>query len=222
MTSTCGCAPPAGQARSPRTSHPLPHYQDREAWTWEHMALTRARVISASPEFRARIERIIRDVLTRPRDRRHHRQRRSRDAPRHRAGEGRGRRLGPEICRRRHWSTSISSRSICSSSTPPTSRIFSTSARCSVLDNAAAARACCRNRPPKCLRPAARLYHDLTQILRLCVTEQIQARNRRAKICCGCWRGPAMLRIFPRSKRGSRKPRPRCARVFHEIVEGGG
>ena len=39
-------------------------YQEREAWTWEHMALTRARVISASPEFRARIEKIIRDVLT--------------------------------------------------------------------------------------------------------------------------------------------------------------
>src|SRR6201999_1381810 len=43
-------------------------YQEREAWTWEHMALTRARVISSSPEFRARIEKIIRDVLTRPRD----------------------------------------------------------------------------------------------------------------------------------------------------------
>ena len=26
-------------------------YQDREAWTWEHMALTRARVISAPPNF---------------------------------------------------------------------------------------------------------------------------------------------------------------------------
>jgi [glutamine synthetase] adenylyltransferase / [glutamine synthetase]-adenylyl-L-tyrosine phosphorylase len=43
-------------------------YQDREAWTWEHMALTRARVISASPPFRERIEAVIRDVLTRPRD----------------------------------------------------------------------------------------------------------------------------------------------------------
>ena len=47
-------------------------YQDREAWTWEHMALTRARVISASPQFRGRIEAIIREVLTRPRDRRQH------------------------------------------------------------------------------------------------------------------------------------------------------
>jgi glutamate-ammonia-ligase adenylyltransferase len=43
-------------------------YQDREAWTWEHMALTRARVISSSPEFRAEIEQIIREVLTRKRD----------------------------------------------------------------------------------------------------------------------------------------------------------
>ncbi|MGA7069907.1 bifunctional [glutamine synthetase] adenylyltransferase/[glutamine synthetase]-adenylyl-L-tyrosine phosphorylase [Bradyrhizobium sp.] len=43
-------------------------YQDKEAWTWEHMALTRARVISASPEFGNRIESVIRQVLTRPRD----------------------------------------------------------------------------------------------------------------------------------------------------------
>jgi [glutamine synthetase] adenylyltransferase / [glutamine synthetase]-adenylyl-L-tyrosine phosphorylase len=43
-------------------------YQEREAWTWEHMALTRARVISSSPDFRGKIETIIREVLTRPRD----------------------------------------------------------------------------------------------------------------------------------------------------------
>src|SRR5262249_50141557 len=43
-------------------------YQDNEAWTWEHMALTRARVVSASPAFAARIEGAIRAILTRPRD----------------------------------------------------------------------------------------------------------------------------------------------------------
>jgi glutamate-ammonia-ligase adenylyltransferase len=43
-------------------------YQDHEAWTWEHMALTRARVISSTPGFRQHIEHVIRDVLTRPRD----------------------------------------------------------------------------------------------------------------------------------------------------------
>jgi glutamate-ammonia-ligase adenylyltransferase len=43
-------------------------YQDSEAWTWEHMALTRARVVSASPAFKARVEKAITDVLRRPRD----------------------------------------------------------------------------------------------------------------------------------------------------------
>jgi glutamate-ammonia-ligase adenylyltransferase len=43
-------------------------YQEDEAWTWEHMALTRARVVGASPTFAARVESVIRGVLTRPRD----------------------------------------------------------------------------------------------------------------------------------------------------------
>jgi glutamate-ammonia-ligase adenylyltransferase len=43
-------------------------YQETEAWTWEHLALTRARVVSASPAFKARVEKVIRDILRRPRD----------------------------------------------------------------------------------------------------------------------------------------------------------
>jgi glutamate-ammonia-ligase adenylyltransferase len=43
-------------------------YQENEAWTWEHMALTRARVVSGAPAFAARVEKVIRDVLCRPRD----------------------------------------------------------------------------------------------------------------------------------------------------------
>jgi len=43
-------------------------YQETEAWTWEHMALTRARVVSASPGFTEQVEAVIRDVLRRPRD----------------------------------------------------------------------------------------------------------------------------------------------------------
>jgi [glutamine synthetase] adenylyltransferase / [glutamine synthetase]-adenylyl-L-tyrosine phosphorylase len=60
---------PSGRA-GPVASHvdAFAEYQDDEAWTWEHMALTRARVISASPEFRDKIESIIRRVLTRPRE----------------------------------------------------------------------------------------------------------------------------------------------------------
>jgi glutamate-ammonia-ligase adenylyltransferase len=43
-------------------------YHAEDAWTWEHMALTRARVVSASPGFAARVEEVVRDTLTRPRD----------------------------------------------------------------------------------------------------------------------------------------------------------
>jgi len=45
------------------------HYQASEAWTWEHMALTRARVISGPPALRAAVEKAIHDVLVKPRDR---------------------------------------------------------------------------------------------------------------------------------------------------------
>ena len=43
-------------------------YQEREAWTWEHMALTRARVVSGSAAFSVRIAVLIRAVLCRKRD----------------------------------------------------------------------------------------------------------------------------------------------------------
>jgi [glutamine synthetase] adenylyltransferase / [glutamine synthetase]-adenylyl-L-tyrosine phosphorylase len=43
-------------------------YQEREAWTWEHLALTRARVVSGPTGLSARIEAAIRDVLCRTRD----------------------------------------------------------------------------------------------------------------------------------------------------------
>jgi len=43
-------------------------YQANEAWTWEHLALTRARVISGPPELKTRVESAIREVLLRPHD----------------------------------------------------------------------------------------------------------------------------------------------------------
>jgi glutamate-ammonia-ligase adenylyltransferase len=43
-------------------------YQENEAWTWEHMALTRGRVVSATPDFAAKIEAVIREILCRRRD----------------------------------------------------------------------------------------------------------------------------------------------------------
>ncbi len=44
-------------------------YQVSEAWTWEHMALTRARVIAGSPGLGTRAEAAIRETLLMPRDR---------------------------------------------------------------------------------------------------------------------------------------------------------
>ena len=44
-------------------------YQGNSAWTWEHLALTRARVVSGPSGLRATVEQAIREILTRPRDR---------------------------------------------------------------------------------------------------------------------------------------------------------
>ena len=43
-------------------------YQREQAWTWEHMALTRARVLTGSPAARAEVAAIVRGVLDKPRD----------------------------------------------------------------------------------------------------------------------------------------------------------
>jgi [glutamine synthetase] adenylyltransferase / [glutamine synthetase]-adenylyl-L-tyrosine phosphorylase len=43
-------------------------YQETEAWTWEHMALTRARVVSTSSGFGEQVEGVIRKILTRERN----------------------------------------------------------------------------------------------------------------------------------------------------------
>jgi glutamate-ammonia-ligase adenylyltransferase len=43
-------------------------YQASEAWTWEHLALTRARVVAGPPELAARVQHAIAEVLSRPHD----------------------------------------------------------------------------------------------------------------------------------------------------------
>ena len=43
-------------------------YYEESAWTWEHMALTRARTIAGSPALMRRLDGFIRETLTRPRD----------------------------------------------------------------------------------------------------------------------------------------------------------
>ncbi|MBV1886294.1 MAG: bifunctional [glutamine synthetase] adenylyltransferase/[glutamine synthetase]-adenylyl-L-tyrosine phosphorylase [Parvibaculaceae bacterium] len=43
-------------------------YQKSKAWTWEHMALTRARVVCAPADLQAKIEAAINEILTQKRD----------------------------------------------------------------------------------------------------------------------------------------------------------
>ena len=60
---------PAGSAGPIATSlEAFTKYQQTDAWTWEHQALTRARVVCAEGNLDERVERVIRQVLTRRRD----------------------------------------------------------------------------------------------------------------------------------------------------------
>jgi glutamate-ammonia-ligase adenylyltransferase len=142
-------------------------YQETEAWTWEHMALTRARVISASPAFRERIEALIRSVLTRPRD------------AASTAGDVADMRKAIALEKGEDdiWDLKLAAGGLVDidfiaqylqlvhASEKP--EILSVSTL-QVLDNAARLGVLPQSEV-EILRSAARLYHDLTQILRLCV-----------------------------------------------------
>ena len=60
---------PSGNAGPLATSlHSFVKYQAEGAWTWEHMALTRARVLGERTAFAKRVEAAVCDALLRPRD----------------------------------------------------------------------------------------------------------------------------------------------------------
>src|SRR3954447_13883731 len=211
---------PSGRA-GPVASHitSFAQYQDQEAWTWEHMALTRARVISATPEFRARIERIIRDVLVRPRD------------PviiANDVAEMR-RAIALEKGEGDVWDLKYAAGGLVDidfvaqylqlvhAAEKPnildvsTLRVLDNAARLGLLPQSAA----------EVLRAAAHLYHDLTQILRLCVTERFKPETS----------GQALLRVLTRAgdapdfsalEARVKESQAEVRGVFHEIVEGGG
>jgi [glutamine synthetase] adenylyltransferase / [glutamine synthetase]-adenylyl-L-tyrosine phosphorylase len=164
---------PSGRA-GPLASHitSFAHYQEREAWTWEHMALTRARVISASAGFRKQIEDVIRGVLTRPRN------------P---AGVAvdvleMRRAIALEKGEDQLWDLKYAAggmvdidfiaqylQLVHANAKPDildvsTLQVLENAERLGVLPHSSA----------EVLRAAARLYQDLTQILRLCVSERFQ------------------------------------------------
>ena len=142
-------------------------YQEREAWTWEHMALTRARVVSGSPAFAARIEASIRHAI-----------RRKRDASAVAADvvEMRGA-IAAEKGDADPWDLKYATGGLIdiefiaqylqlvhAASAPEildtsTARMLEKASRAGILKPEEAA----------VLRPAVLLFHDLTQILRLCL-----------------------------------------------------
>lgn len=192
-------------------------YQEREAWTWEHMALTRARVISSPPELRARIEGVIRGVLTRPRDR---------------AG------TAADVADMRHaialekgeddiWDLKYAAggmvdidfiaqylQLVHAADKPDilnvsTLHVLENAARLGVLAQPDA----------EVLRSATRLYHDLTQILRLCVSEKFKPETS----------GEDLLRVMARAgdtpdfsslEARVKETQTEVRRVFGVLVEG--
>jgi glutamate-ammonia-ligase adenylyltransferase len=150
-------------------------YQEREAWTWEHLALTRARVVSASPAFAERVERAIRDVLCRERDAAAV----AGDVAEMRAAiadeKGDGERWDLKyavgglidiefIAQYLQLAHAAKLPDILDTST---ARVLEKAQRAGVLAIEDA----------EILRPAARLYHDLTQILRLCLPGPFDAKK---------------------------------------------
>jgi glutamate-ammonia-ligase adenylyltransferase len=210
---------PSGRA-GPVASHlkSFADYQEREAWTWEHMALTRARVISAPPGLRAGIEKIIREVLTRPR---------AADVVASDVADMR-RAIALEKGEDDVWDLKYAAGGLVdidfiaqylqlvhAAEKPDildvsTLHVLDNAARLGVLPASVAG----------ILRAAAHLYHDLTQILRLCVSERFKPESA----------GEDLLRVMARAgdapdfsslEARVKETQAEVRRVFQSLVEGG-
>ena len=155
-------------------------YQEREAWTWEHMVLTRARVVSGSPKFSARVAAAIRDVLCRKRDVRAV----TEDVIDMRAA------IAAEKGDADPWDLKYAAGALVdiefiaqylqlvhAAAMPDildtsTARVLEKAAQLGVLAAADAT----------VLRGAVRLYHDLTQILRLCLPGAFEPKTASAGV----------------------------------------
>jgi glutamate-ammonia-ligase adenylyltransferase len=211
---------PSGRA-GPLASHidSFAEYQEREAWTWEHMALTRARVISASPAFRARIEKVIRDALTRPREplgiaadvadmRRAIAQEKGEDDRwelKYAAGGMVDIDFIAQYLQLIHAAEKQDILDV------DTLDVIDNAARLGVLPQASA----------EILRSAGRLYHDLTQVLRLCVIDKFDPKTA----------GEDLLRVLARAGDAPdfsaldariKETQAEVRRVFQAVVEGKG
>jgi [glutamine synthetase] adenylyltransferase / [glutamine synthetase]-adenylyl-L-tyrosine phosphorylase len=162
-------------------------YQETEAWTWEHMALTRARVVSASPAFKQKLESVIRDVLRQPRNA----ELIAGDVVEMRAA------IAKEKGDRNRWDLKYVAGGLIDIEfiaqylqlihAHRLPEILDTSTA-RVLDKARSLRVLSPE-DAEVLRPAVELYHDLTQILRLCLTEAFNPKTA----------GTGLLRLLARA-----------------------
>jgi glutamate-ammonia-ligase adenylyltransferase len=142
-------------------------YHAHEAWTWEHMALTRARVVSASPGFAARVEAVVRETLCRARD------------PATIAADvaEMRRAIAQEKGEGERWDLKYAAGGLVDLEfIAQYLQLVHAAERPEVLDTATArvldkawAAGLLAAQDADVLRPAARLYHNLTQVLRLCL-----------------------------------------------------
>jgi glutamate-ammonia-ligase adenylyltransferase len=143
------------------------YYQENEAWTWEHMALTRARVVAATPEFAGRVQGVIRAILQRPRDR----ELIAGDVVEMRSAiakeKGDGERWDIKYVAGGLVDIEFIAQYLQLVHAHEQPGILDTSTA-RVLDKAWALRVLSAE-DAEVLRPAVQLYHDLTQVLRLCL-----------------------------------------------------
>jgi glutamate-ammonia-ligase adenylyltransferase len=194
-------------------------YQEFEAWTWEHMALTRARVLSASPAFRAKIEKVIRDVLTRPREKRII----ANDALEMRQA------IAQEKGDADIWDLKYAAGGLIDVEfVAQYLQLVHAAEQPQILDTgtlnvleAAARLGVLAQEDADVLRPAMRLYQDLNQILRLCLSERFRPDKAGADLLRLLARAadePDFSAVEARLKESQADVR----RVFLKILEGAG
>ena len=190
-------------------------YQERDAWTWEHMALTRARVVSGPPAFAARVEAVIRAVLCRKRDPRTV----AEDVVEMRAA------IAAEKGDADPWDLKYAAGGLVdiefiaqylelahAAATPEildtsTARVLEKAARLGLLAAEHAA----------VLRGAVRLYHDLTQILRLCLPVAFDPKTASAGVL-GLLARAADLPDFPALEAHVQETQRQVRECFVRIV----
>jgi len=162
-------------------------YQMTDAWTWEHMALTRARVVSAAPEFGEAVEALIHSVIAQERD------------ARTIAGDAYEMRMAiaTEKGEADRWDLKYAAGGLTDIEfiaqylqlvhaaqhpeilDPSTARVLERAARIGLLSA----------EDSEVLRPAVQLYQNLSQILRLCLSGAFDPKKT----------DPGLLRLLARA-----------------------